>query len=70
MVAPKCGNCGYYGVHIEATMEWDFDTQEWLVGNVTGFSTCGKCGDDYGYEMVETDKASYEANLEDSEYDS
>lgn len=67
METPKCLSCGYYGVTTEATLVWDYPTQQWLVSEETGYSTCGRCNESVDYEFVEVTANEYDENIENDE---
>lgn len=62
---PRCSNCGYYGVTTDAVLSWDFDEQEWVIDEMTGYSVCGKCNETVDYSFGRTTAELYRQNLED-----
>lgn len=60
-IAPKCDECGSYGITPEATMSWNFEEQDWELNEWTGFAWCGDCNEDTNFSMVETTKDEYDS---------
>ena len=43
MKRPYCTNCGSEEVAVDATAEWDFDAQEWVLDSTFDHAYCGGC---------------------------
>lgn len=39
-----CSECGDEGITIDASAEWDVDTQEWVLGSLHDYTYCSNCG--------------------------
>jgi hypothetical protein len=47
-----CSYCGTDNVTSDATAEWDFEKQDWVLNDVNDYSYCGECGDEAALDDI------------------
>ncbi len=42
----KCSKCGSYSIVRDATAEWDYSSQEWMLAGTHDHNICNSCGEE------------------------